>query len=158
GVLGRFAPLEVRAGSARQWNLRPYGAGLLDDGVVGWSFLVFVLTMLSTVTFDGFLETPLFQDILSWIYSNPRLGNFVYDISEFGISDTVLVKTTTLVAFPLIFLTAFLATSWLMVRFTDRWAVEWAASGGTRGTAAVAGSFVLTLVPIAVAYHLAHYF
>lgn len=147
GVLGRFAPVAVR--DDLDLALRPPGAGLLDDERVSLSMTVFVLTMLSTVTFDGFLETPLFQDIMNVVYTNPAIGHAVYDISEWGISDTVLVKTTALIAFPLLFLVAFFITSRLM---------DLAAGGARRGTVAVAGAFVLTLVPIAVAYHLAHYF
>jgi hypothetical protein len=155
GVLGRFAPLAPADGA--RLVLRPYGAGLLDGDVASASFTMFVLTMLSTVTFDGFLETPLFQDLLNWVYTNPRVGNLVYEISEYGISDTTLVKTVALGAFPLGFLAAYLLTSWAMLRVTDRWARDWA-PGAPRTVRAVAGAFVLTLVPIAVAYHLAHYF
>ena len=51
GVLARFAPLHAEAG---RLELRPPGAGLLVREPVSVSYLVFVLLMLSTVTFDGF--------------------------------------------------------------------------------------------------------
>jgi len=57
-----------------------------------------------------------------------------------------------LVAFPLAFVAIYSLASWCMVRLT-------ATIGGTPpiAVATCATSFVLTLVPIAVAYHLAHY-
>ncbi|HEX9397221.1 MAG TPA: hypothetical protein VF943_10850, partial [Burkholderiales bacterium] len=54
GILGRFAPLDTR-----RLSIRPPGAGLARAENVSFSLLVFVLLMLSSVTFDGFLETPL---------------------------------------------------------------------------------------------------
>ena len=60
-----------------------------------------------------------------------------------------------LILFPLIFVGAFLITSAVMVRLTRALAPDSRASSITTGVAA--RSFVLTLVPIAVAYHLAHY-
>ncbi len=55
--------------------------------------------------------------------------------------------TLGLLVFPLLFLALFLVTCRLMAL----------AGGGRRGTAQLAGHFVTSLVPIAIAYHLAHY-
>jgi hypothetical protein len=75
-IMARFAPIEVvaREGAASrcQLNLRPYGAGLLIPGPAQWSFLVFVLLMLATVTFDGFLQTPLMQEIDTAVHRSRR--------------------------------------------------------------------------------------
>ena len=62
--------------------LRGIRAGLLADEELRWSFVVFVLLMLATVTFDGFLETPLFQSIFNRIYATPILTRIVFAISE----------------------------------------------------------------------------
>jgi hypothetical protein len=64
GVFARFAPTERHE---REWKLRPFGAGLLDARDVTPSMMVFVLLLLSTVTFDGFTATAAwarFQDAL----------------------------------------------------------------------------------------------
>src|SRR5439155_17857592 len=53
-VLARFAPLYASQG---RLVLRPPGAGLITNQPVRFSFLVFVLLMLASVTFDGFKET-----------------------------------------------------------------------------------------------------
>jgi hypothetical protein len=49
GAFARFSATESRQ---REWNLRPFGVGLLDTRDVTPSMVVFVL-LLSTVTFDG---------------------------------------------------------------------------------------------------------
>jgi polyferredoxin len=99
GTLARFAPTEVRvtnrrvcrqcatgcgqdeacincgecfdrAGPAeREWNLRPYGAGLLRPGDVSISAIGFVLLLLSTVTFDGFTATPAWAALERGLYT-----------------------------------------------------------------------------------------
>lgn len=74
GTLARFAPMEFRTNSAtREWVLRPFGAGLLIAEPIHYSQIVFVLVMLSTVTFDGFIETPVWTEIVNWILSAPAL-------------------------------------------------------------------------------------
>lgn len=160
GVLARFAPSEVRvarqevcracglgcrdrAGECincyecfgradaadREWNLRPWAVGLLRDEPVSPSMAAFVLVMLSAVTFDGFMATP------AWA-----------EVEGFG-ARPMLVQTLGLLSFPVLLLGAYLAVSRLMR----------AAGGGSLGTGALARRFVFTLVPIALAYHLAHY-
>jgi hypothetical protein len=114
GLLARFAPL-----------------GRRDHRPVSFAFMVFVLLMLSTVTFDGFLETPLMQRLQTALYDTPLL----FALSELGFDQSQLIDTALLLLFPLGFVAVFLLVN-------------------GRG----ARAFVLTLVPIAVAYHLAHYF
>ena len=67
GVLARFAPIEFIPASAERsrprLDLRPFGAGLITSRAVSWSFMVFVILMLATVTFDGFQETALMQRV-----------------------------------------------------------------------------------------------
>jgi hypothetical protein len=145
GVLARFAPLHAEAG---RLELRPPGAGLLVREPVSVSYLAFVLLMLSTVTFDGFIATPLMQRIDTEIQRSPLLAGWLFELSEWGLSETQVVYTAALAVFPLIFVAAYWASSWAMVRF--------ARSPVPARQAACA--FVLTLVPIAVAYHLSHYF
>jgi hypothetical protein len=110
--------------------------------------MVFVLLMLATVTYDGFLETPLMQDITTAALGSPGIAGALFELSELGIGESQVIETTMLALFPLAFLGAFWLASWLMVRF---------ARSPLTGTDA-ARAFVLTLVPIAVAYHLSHYF
>jgi hypothetical protein len=132
GVLGRFAPLEARPGGGV--SLRAPGAGLLVSEPVAPSLMVFVLLMLASVTFDGFKETPLHQGLHTALLTSGPSARFLFSLSELGLDESQVVDTALLAAFPLAFVAIY-----LLVCPAPR-------------------AFVLTLVPIAVAYHLAHYF
>lgn len=145
GVLGRFAPLHAQGGTLR---VRAPGVGLLADERVPVSIAVFVLLMLSSVTCDGFFETPLMRSLETAALSSAPLASALFTASEWGLDESQLIAAATLAAFPLIFVAAFWLTAWAMVRV----------SGKPLPVTEAACAFVLTLVPIAVAYHLAHYF
>jgi hypothetical protein len=145
GVLGRFAPLYAQGGALR---VRVPGAGLLADERVPVSIAVFVLLMLSSVTCDGFFETPLMRSLETAALSSPPLAAALFTASEWGLDESQTIRSATLAVFPVIFVAAFWLTAWAMVRLSKK------PSSVTQAACA----FVLTLVPIAVAYHLAHYF
>jgi hypothetical protein len=158
GVLARFALFESHVDAEtgrRELNLRPPGAGLLERSVSA-SFMVFVLLMLATVTFDGLLETPLWQSLINSLYSHPALARLFFNLADYGISDSELTMTVGLVLVPTAFVLIYLFFSALMVAFAGKEASD--ESGRRAGIGEVARAFVLTLVPIAVAYHLSHYF
>jgi uncharacterized membrane protein len=131
GTLARLAPLEVRVGNgtAGEWNLRPPAAGLLDARPATASAAAFVIVMLATVTFDGLRETPL------WAFSD---------------SVWAAASTAGLLALPCLFALVILGACALMARLTR---------GDARPASAgeLARLFVPTLLPIAFAYHVAHY-
>lgn len=169
GLLARFAPTEVRvvgpdvcaacglgcrdrdgecidcyecfarAGPMRrEWNVRPWAVGLARSEAVSSSTMVFVLLLLSTVSFDGFLATPLWASVEDALYAAlPALGG----------GRLAAVRTLGLAAFPALFLGVYLAVAWAMA----------AASGRRFRAGELARTFVQSLVPIAIAYHLAHY-
>lgn len=170
GVLARFAPTEIRvtdrdacrrcglpcpgqdgtcvdcgecvdraSPSRREWNLRPFGAGLLNTGDISPSMVVFVLLLLSTVTFDGFTATPAWSRLERALYAG---------LAPLGEARLTTIGTLGLLVFPLLFLLVYLLFA--------RW-MAWAA-GEQLPTGTAARLFVLSLVPIAIAYHLAHYF
>ena len=170
GVLARFAPTEIRAldrepcrrcelscagrdgtcldcGSCfdraaparREWNARPFAAGLLNTADVSPSMVVFVLVLLSTVTFDGFTATPAWASLEGALYAV---------LAPLGEARLTVIGTLGLLAFPLLFVLVYLGFARWMA-----WMGEDQLSTGT-----VARLFVLSLVPIAIAYHLAHYF
>jgi len=149
-VLGRFAPLELR-GSTRtepaRLRLRPYGAGLLAAETVPASVAAFVLLMLATVTFDGFHETPLMDRIGTAAQTARPVAETLFALSSAtGLDETQWLNTAVLLLFPLGFV--------LIFRLVGAWMLRLA--GRSRDTATV-NAMVWSLVPIAVAYHLAHY-
>lgn len=152
GVFGRFAPFagperDSPDGPPSHWYLRPYAAGLVVERPCHTSMTVFVLLMLSTVTFDGLKETPLWGGLLQWIASEPSFHPLLLRFRELGFDLVSVVETFMLAFFPILFFLVHLGVSWL-ARY---------ASGSKRPVLEIAGFFVFSLIPIAIAYHLAHY-
>jgi len=152
GVFGRFAPIgePERAspdGGPAPWPLRPYAGALIVDRPCSFSMTVFVLLMLATVTFDGFKETPLWGDLLQGIALAPWFHPLIRQLHDLGFDFQAALETVMLALFPLMFLLVYLGFSWLTKQ----------ASGSRRPVTEIAGLFVFSLVPIAIAYHLAHY-
>ncbi len=161
GVFARFAPLEIRvlasSGKAesiddveafraapseqRELGLRPPGSGLLNSADTSTSTMFLVVILLSTVTFDGLQDTPPWARIVHWAFVNSP-----------GWTSTAitLVNTIGLFVFAGIFVGAYLAFSAIMARSGEK--------TETRRILPVARVFALSLVPIAFAYHLAHFF
>jgi hypothetical protein len=160
GLLSRFAPTEVRvkepaacrdraacAGSTegecvncygcferaapenRELNLRPPAVGLSRPERVPAGGVAFVVLVLASVTFDGLLETPL------WGAFRELLPGFA------------AVETLGLVVAPLAFGALYLLFVWLSGLF----------GGGGPALGSLAAGYVFSLVPIAIAYHAAHY-
>jgi hypothetical protein len=131
GTFARFAPTE-------QCALRPFGAGLLDSRGVSTSMMAFVLLLLSSVLFDGLLGTPEWGSVEATVAGAMPI---------FGDAAFMLVRTAGLVVFWLAFFGAYIAVSALMSVVT----------GAPLSPLEIGRSFVFTLVPIAIGYHLAHY-
>jgi len=144
GLFARFAPVIGRNGS---WHLRLPSVGLLSDQPLPMSGVVFVLLLLATVTFDGILETPLWANILDGIATSQILRPMLLALQESGVNLLILIKSLALVLLPALFAGVYL----LVCRAIAR------AGGDSLRTPQVAGYFVLSLIPIAIAYHLSHY-
>jgi hypothetical protein len=169
GLLARFAPLEIRVSGARpcaacglgcrdrdgdcidcarcfelaapadrEWALRPYAVGLLRNEPVSASMVAFVLLVMAAVLFDGLLATPAWQAFE---------GRLLAALAPAGELAPFIAGALGLVGVWLLFLGAYGAISALMAA-----AIGWQLAPG-----AIAKRFVFTLVPIAIAYHLAHY-
>ena len=154
----RFAPTEVRAPALdgdgrvvddyeafaaaspdqREWRLRPWGAGLLAGRPLSLSESAFLVLMLSTVTFDGFAETPPWAAFLADSYAAfTWLGAHAFTgVKTFGLSVT-----------PLLLFGAF-ACAALLIRNLGR---------SDEPVGLIIGRFAVSLAPIALAYHVAHF-
>jgi len=166
GFLSMFAPTEVRvrdrqacmkcslgcaakkecvncyecfgASTRREINLRPFAVGLLGEDV-GLDRLAFVLLMLASVSFDGLSRTLTW---FGWIGINPfalpsQAQRFVL----------ILPNTLGLLAvyalFIIIYSSVILAGRGL--------------AGSRNPPGGMAASFAISLLPIAMVYHFAHY-
>jgi hypothetical protein len=133
GLFSRFAPLEAAAdGKGARLFLRPYAVGLLSREPASPALTCFVLLLLATVTFDGILETPNWAALAMWIA--PR-----------GV-DSATLATLGLVGLPLAFLGVYRATIALTFQLVR----------SSRSVGELAGCFITTFVPIALAYDVAH--
>ena len=132
GTFARFAPTQ---GADGHLLLRRFGKGLTDSATVSASMMAFVLLLLSTVLYDGFIGTGEWELLESAIRGRlPTIG-------------ATAVRTIGLVAFWGLFLGAYLGICSIMNRI----------GGGASTRLEVARAFALTLVPIAIGYHVAHY-
>lgn len=120
------------------WYVRPPGSGLLNPRQSSHSEMVLILLFLSTVTFDGITATPFWNTILFSMYSQfQSIGSILVPI----------VNTIGLLLFPVVFIATYLLFATLM-RLS---------SGSPISAITLARTFVYSLIPIAVAYHLAHF-
>jgi len=137
-MFARFAPL---ARNTRFLVLRPPGAGLLVSEPVSWSTAAVVLVLLGTVTFDGFIATPtwsaLYEPYTGLAKARPALA---------GVFNFYVLATAVFLLFPVLFGGVFLACCRATVALSGRLTAS-----------ETARYFVLTLLPIAIAYHVAHY-
>jgi len=106
---------------------------------VSLSMMAFANLMLTTVSFDGFLETPLWASIRQWLFQTLAMQQ--------GSDPSKPITTLALVLFYGLFVAVYVAFSSLVARL----------SGPGENTIETARIYVLSLVPIAIAYHLAHY-
>ena len=117
---------------ARRFNLRPPAMGLALQRRVPFGAAAFVILALATVTFDGFQDTQTWEGFRSSLAASVGLD---------------AVDTLGLALAPLAFAALYLAFCWGVKR----------ASGETESAVGVARGYVFSLVPIALAYHLAHF-
>lgn len=139
------------APAQRQWNLRPWAIGLLNTRAVSISKMVFVLLMLASVTFDGLLATPLWGEVWQLMLYSEQLRSLILVLQDFAGDAYAAIGTLALILFLIVFQLCYLLFSTF---------VYWCVPASERCNVSilqVAKLFVLTLIPIALAYHLAHY-
>ena len=142
GLMGRFGVTEARTGPGGrpEWNLRPPAVGLLAEEAPHPSAVALVIAVLATVSFDGFTETAQWQALRTRLFD---LFAWMDARTAFEAADVFA-----LLAAPALFFLVYAGFGWLMAR----------AGGGAIPAGEVIRRFVFSLVPIAIGYHLAHYF
>ena len=126
----------------RELNIRPFAVGLARNEGITNDLLAMVILLLSAVTFDGFSATPAWAEVQSF-----SLDIFSGSINNLVINGLTIADTIGLVLFPLAFLAVYLTFSYLMARSV----------GNAVGLADLARAFVYSLIPIALAYNIAHF-
>ena len=137
-TFSRFAPFARAQG---RLVLRPPGSGLLVREPVSWSTAATVLALLASVTFDGFIATPAWTALYQTFTALGERRSSIGCLFKF-----YTVATALFLLFPVTLGAVLLACCRLTAVFTGKF------SAGE-----LARYFVLTLLPIAIAYHVAHY-
>lgn len=143
-LFGRFAPLGRN--TAGQLVLRPPGSGLLGDPPRALGEIAFVLVVLATVTFDGLSETPPWNAAVVWLAHNAAARPALFWLDDRGVDIMMAAKTMGLLLTALAF----------FVVFTVVCKLSALVGGGVTGRQAMR-AFALSFLPIAIAYHAAHY-
>ena len=126
-------------------NLRPLAVGLHSEQPMPVGLTALVLLVLATVTFDGFSDTPEWAAVLGFALElTPELTSPYFN-------GLVIANTLGLALFPLAFSGIYWVFSSLM------WSVVERAGGAGPAVPELMTAFVFSLVPIALAYHFAHY-
>ena len=134
-IMGSFGFLEFERsghGELKNINIRPPVVGLLKLQTDSISFVVFHIILLATITFDGLSETFIWYKAIDLFV--PILG---FTGLEF----------LSLIVMPLVFFLAYYVFSWIIYLIV-----------GEMDFKKVLTVFVFALTPIAIAYHIAHYF
>jgi hypothetical protein len=150
-VFGIFARIGVVAAGPRASvvEIRPPAVGLLQQRALDPSMTALVVALLATVTFDGFLETPLWAQVDLRILDAPEDSPLWTVLALSEAQALRLGRTIGLLGFVVLFNAVYYAVCALIAAVTDRSRAD---------VPTIAGIFVLSLVPISLAYHIAHYF
>ena len=148
-IVGRFAPVEVEANEdgRLEAHLRPWGTGLLRDEEPGWSWVVFVVLMLSTLAFDGLLATGVARSYVA--LAGPPFA-------PLGSLATPLIRTVGLLLLTAVFIAVFVAVMRVVLWFGWHHLPSPLSRGREVPVERALIAFALTLVPIALVYNAAH--
>lgn len=122
----------------RQFNLRPFAVGLSLPQSVSTAQASFVILALATVTFDGFQDTSLWMDLHA--NASKIFSGFIQNTSD-------IISTVGLIGVPLLFFFVYFGFSWSVKQV----------SRSPMNVLTISKCFVFSLVPIALAYNLAHF-
>jgi hypothetical protein len=125
----------------REVTLRGYGAGLIVQHPLPLSMTVLVLMVLALVAFEGFMDTA------QWIDLMVSLGEL--EESD-GIHAPLKTTLCFVAAIALLFALFYIVCALMRM-------IGYAGAARKHSTLQIMGLFVLSLVPIAIAYHVAHY-
>lgn len=143
-IFGRFSPFkyEISQSGSVATLLRAPAVGLFDKRPTSSSLTILIILLLSSVTFDGWIETLLWKDFL--FEFSIALGEVI--VLENSI---LLINAITFFIFPAIFLVMFYLTCAATAGLLD--------SDQQLSARELMQFYVTSFVPIAIAYHFAHY-
>jgi hypothetical protein len=151
GMLAPIAYFRDTASEDTTWRVRPRAllSGTLEDRPHHVSLLLFVLFMLAGTTYDGVWQTSFWaglywQNLMTWFH--PLWGDDMARAQVLLAPGYVIYQRGGLIAAPFVYFAVYLAVM----------AVMRVATGRRMTTRALALNFAFSLIPIALAYMLAH--
>jgi hypothetical protein len=142
-LLGHVGPLSARPGGVR---LRLPASGLVGMPVDP-AGAVFIICLIAMVLFDGLSETPFWAGILDWITRSQTLRPGLLELRGAGVDVLKLIRGIGLLTMA--------ATAVLL--YLGLTLAIWRCARGSQSPGRIFTGFAASLLPIAVAYHLAHY-
>ena len=147
-ILGKISPIAyVARGSSTFVRLRQPFVGLIEESAEHPSLVVFVLFMLSSTAFDGVHETLTWVQVF-WKNLYPLLSSLIVRPSIFFVGLYYDWQWAMLWLSPFFYLAIYLFFISVMKVVTRT----------SRSVSDLALQFVFTLVPIALVYHITHYY
>lgn len=144
-VLGQVAPFTVV--SRTTLRVRPPGEGLLNRQEPIRGEVILVTGLIGIVLFDGLSETPVWAAVLTFVSESQSLRPTLLWLRDQGADLIQIIRTIGLLST----IAAFYGAYWLLIVLIRALASDSFTIGQLGRT------FVGTLLPIAVAYHLSHY-
>ncbi len=144
-MMGRAAPLSLTPSSGV--FIRLPGSGLGQQTEIGTASTLFILMLISIVLFDGLSETPLWQSVQNFVAQSQTLRPVLLDLQSNGLDILKSLKT-----FGLLFVFLLACISYWLLAF-----LIWLAVRRQIPFVLIVCRFAPSLLPIAIAYHLAHY-
>lgn len=143
-IFGRFAPIKftIESVGGPRVQLRPPAVGLLDNRPTSTALMVFIFVLLAGVTFDGLIDIPQWQN---FVFAKGVSLSTNIDIESFVLMSNLVLMAVLPGVFFLLF--------WFACALTRRFLK----SSTSPDSWLLMQSYVTTLIPIAIAYHFAHY-
>jgi hypothetical protein len=152
-LMGKFAPVQF-SGDRKSVSLQPYALGLFNRAQPSMSMVLVIIILLAGLSFDGFMTTDVWLKFQTYILGVDSF-NFTFQLlyRYFGSLQLVLETAGLVLAIILFFgvyTLACAATKILLERSNS-------IGKSQLSLESVIRHFVLTLLPIAIGYHVAHY-
>jgi hypothetical protein len=147
-LIGKLAPIAYgQRGGTWQARSRPALSGVLEESCPHSSLLLFVLFMLAATTYDGVWQTSFWAglywgNLMHWLH--PLWGDDMARAQALLAPGYFVYQRGGLIAAPFLYYAVYLAIMAVMSALTGA------------ATRTLAGRFAFTLIPIALAYTLAH--
>ena len=133
-LIGKLSPINI---IGKRIFLRPPFVGLLDKETGRFSLLLFIIFMLSSTAFDGFRSTITWRKVDS-VVSQLAVGADSYQIIESALLALSPVFFLVLYLYAIVFIKTIVKTNYSFWELSTK--------------------FTYSLIPIALAYNIAHYY